>query len=320
MRCTMWMRAAFAVAAVTFANISTQAESLKVAYNQWAGFAPIFVAAEKGYFKDAGLDVEFVPFPGPGDSLAPLLAGHLDVSLTTPDNVVAMNANGGDIVCTYMIDMSNGADALVGKTSIATPADLKGKRIAATVGEVNHLLLLLALRSAGLTADDVTIVNMNPHDAGAAFVAGNLDAAVTWEPWVSKANSAGGHTIFSSANAPNLILDVVAVSRQTLASKKAAIKSFVSAMDKGLAFMKSNPDEAYPLAGKWLDVSGDEVKAMLDGVKLYTMKDNTTIFKDRTPIVEPLKTIAAFLASQGRIDAAPDVQKMVAPEIVLPAK
>jgi NitT/TauT family transport system substrate-binding protein len=295
-----------------------QAGTLVVAYNQWAGFAPVFVAKEKGFFEAAGVSVELKSFAGPGDSIAPLMAGHLDASLTTPDNVIAMNARGGTLRCVYMIDASDGADAVVAKKSIATVADLKGKKIGTTLGEVNHLLLLKALEKGGLTEKDVTLVNMSPDDAGAAFIAGNLAAAVTWEPWVSKAASeGGGYSIFTSADAPNLLLDVVAVSDQTLADRSADILALVQGIAQGVEYLKTNPAESYALAGKWLGVSGSEVEGMLGGVKLYTAADNVMIFEKRTPLVDPLKSISAFLLAQGKIEKQPDVEAMVVTSVAL---
>lgn len=306
---------ALVLAAIGSANIAV-AESLKVAYNQWAGFSPVFVAAEKGYFKEAGLDVELVAFPGPGDSLAPLLAGHIDVSLTTPDNVIIMNAGGADLVCTYMIDTSDGADAIIAKAGINKPADLKGKTVATTVGEVNHLLLLKALEAGGVKAEDVNIVNMNPDDAGAAFVAGSVDAAVTWEPWISQAKAAGGKAIFSSADAPNIIVDVMAMSKATLKNKFDAVAALAAGIDKGLAFMRSDPEAAYALAGKWLEIEAADVAGMLEGVKLYSAEDNAEILTKRTPLTGPLAAISAFLKSQNTIEAEPDVDAMVDDSLV----
>lgn len=297
-----------------------RAEKLVVAYNQWAGFAPVFVAKEKGFFDAAGVEVELKSFAGPGDSIGPLLAGHLDVSLTTPDNVIAMNARGGDLRCVYMLDASDGADAVVARKSIATVADLKGKKIGTTIGEVNHLLLLSALEKGGLTESDVELVNMSPDDAGAAFIAGNLDAAVTWEPWVSKAASeGGGKVIFSSADAPNLLLDVVAVRAETIEAKPDTIRAFNAAIAQGVDYMLAHPDESYALAGKWLSVSGPEVADMLGGVKLYTAADNVMIFEKRTPLTEPLKDISTFLQAQGKIERTPEIDEMVVGSMVLPA-
>jgi NitT/TauT family transport system substrate-binding protein len=217
-----------------------------------------------------------------------------------------------------MIDASAGADAVVAKKSVATVAALKGRKIGTTVGEVNHLLLLKALEKGGLAEKDVELVNLSPDDAGAAFIAGNLDAAVTWEPWVSKAAAeGGGHVVFSSADAPNLLLDVVAVTDETLAKKPQDVAALVKGIAKGVEYLKSNPKEAYELAGKWLSVPGADVEGMLGGVKLYTSADNVAIFEKRSPLVDPLKSISAFLKGQGKIESEPDVEAIVVGSVAL---
>lgn len=312
-----------ALAATLAASSAAQAAgTLTVAYNQWAGFAAVFVAQKQGYFAEEGVDVKLQSFAGPGDSLPPLVAGHIDVSLTTPDNVILLNNTAdADIVAVYMIDASEGADAIIGKAEIAGPADLKGKTVAVTVGEVNHLLLLKAMESAGLAESDVNMVDMSPDDAGGAFVAGNVDAAVTWEPWVSKALESGGRVVFSSKDAPNLLLDVVAVPRKLLDEKPEAVAALVRGIDRGLQFMKANPEAAYAMAGEWLDVPGPDVGAMLDGVKLYTREDNTGLLGTAEApgtLVDSLRAISAFLLARGKIGSEKDVAAMVDPRLVAP--
>ena len=300
---------------VAASALLAQAESLKVAYNEWAGFTPVFVAAEKGFFKQAGADVELVAFPGPGDSLPPLVAGHIDVSLTTPDNAILLAATAdAKVRAIYMIDASLGADALVARGGIKKPADLKGKTVAVTEGEVNHLLLLKALESAGMSESDIRIVNMNPDDAGAALVAGSVDAAVTWEPWVSKAVSAGGTKVFTSADAPNLLLDVVATTEAVIEAKPEQLMGLIKGLEKAVQYMKTNPDDAYALAGKWLNIEGSEVEAMLGGVKIYTWEENMPLMGvgvETAGLIGPLESIAEFLKSRGKIRDTPDVAAMV---------
>ena len=110
---------------------------------------------------------------------------------------------------------------MLAKKEITDVKAMKGKKVAATLGQCNHLLLQKALEKAGLTEKDIQLVNMNPDDAGAAFAAGKIDVAVTWEPWITKASNdkKGGHVIFSSKETPNLILDVLAISAKTRPEK-----------------------------------------------------------------------------------------------------
>lgn len=266
----------------------------KVGYNSWIGYISLFIAKEKGYFKDEGLDLQMQSFSSPGDGLAPLLGGQLDAHFTTADSVItALDKAPGRLEIVYMTDTSAGADAILAKSDIATPADLKGKTVAATAGQCNELLLRKALTKYGLVPSDIKLTNMNPDDAGAAFAAGKLDAAVTWEPWITKVQGEKkGHVIFSSKEAPNLILDVVAISDKTAKDKADETKAFLRALNKANELAISDPKAASEIAAKSLELKPEEVLEMLPKVKLYGATDNVAQMKG--PAIEVAKELAAF--------------------------
>jgi NitT/TauT family transport system substrate-binding protein len=292
-------------------------EVLKVGYNQWIGNAGIFVAMKKDLFKKHGVDVEFTEFPGPGDGVVPVIAGQLDGVMTTTDNVIliADKTGPGKMVQVFFSDTSAGGDAILAKPEIKTVSDLKGKTVAATVGQVNHLLLIKALQSAGLSEADVNLVNMDAEVAGAAFMAGKLDAAVTWEPWLSTGRSKGGNIVFSSAEAPNLILDTFAVNTKAVEKKSAEIAAFLAAVDEGVHLVLEQPDESAKLLAEVLSVSPDEVKEMLGGVKLYDLKDNAALYAD-TELVGVAQEVADFLHERKIIDKSMDVAPLFDGDLV----
>ena len=190
-----------ACAILVFGPLAVKAQSpLRVGYDSWVGHAGIFVAAEKGFFEKEGVKVELRSFPGPADTIPPTIADDLDIALTTPDTVLNVNANQKtDLINVAFIDVSTGADAIVVRNNIKDIAGLRNKKIAVTFGQCNELLLLEALASAGLKETDVHLVNMDADASAVVFAAGSLDAAVTWEPWISQVTSAGkGHVVFSS--------------------------------------------------------------------------------------------------------------------------
>ncbi|KYF67620.1 ABC transporter substrate-binding protein, partial [Sorangium cellulosum] len=239
----------------------------------------VFLANELELFKKAGLTVELKPFSNPGDTLAALAAGQLDVGLTTLQNLAVLHGNSeSDVVAIALVDSSNGADAVVAKESIATMADLKGKTVALTLGEVNHMLFLFGLEKSGVSPGDVKITSMSADDAGAAFVAGKVDAAVTWEPWITKATKNGGHVIFSSASMPDTITNSVAVQRSKLAAGGDAYTRLLGAIDQGVKTLRGEPDKAHPIIGKYLGASPEDVKGMLSGDKIYDLADNKQLF------------------------------------------
>jgi NitT/TauT family transport system substrate-binding protein len=298
-----------AIALLGFAEPVHAAAPLKpysVAYNAWIGSIAFFVAQQKGFFKDEGLDVQAKSFSSPGDGLKPLLGGQLDAALSTADSVLTVvDKAPGQLKVVYLTDTSSGADAILAKKDIATLQGMKGKKVAATLGQCNQLLLDKALEKAGLSEKDVQLVNMNPDDAGAAFAAGQIDVAVTWEPWITKvAGEKTGHVIFSSRETPNLILDVLAVSAQTASKKPAETRAFLRAMNRGYDFVQTHLDEAAAIAAKALEQSPDEVKAMLPKVTLYSAAKNAEVMGG--PAAEASKQVARFFKDHGVNDTVVD--------------
>lgn len=290
------------------AGLAQAGQTLKVGYNQWIGSAGMFVAMEKDLFKKHGVDVEFTEFAGPGDGVAAVIAGQLDGVMTTTDNVIliADKTGPGKMVQVFFTDTSAGADAIIAGEDYESVSDLKGKTVAATIGQVNHLLLIKALHSAGLSEDDVNLVNMDAEVAGAAFVAGKLDAAVTWEPWLTKGRSRGGNIVYSSADAPNLILDTFAVNADVAKSKADEIAAFIAAVDEGTQMVMDEPEASARILADFLSVSEADVKGMLSGVKLYDLEDNAELFEE-DDLKASAQEVADFLESREIITKPMDV-------------
>jgi NitT/TauT family transport system substrate-binding protein len=282
----------------------------RVGYNAWIGSIAFFVAQEKGFFRDEGLDVQTKTFSAPGDPLRPLLTGDLDAALSTADSVLTvLDKAPGQLRIAYLTDTSAGADAILARTNITDVKGLKGRKVAATLGQCNELLLDRALEQAGLTESDIQLVNMNPDDAGAAFAAGQIDAAVTWEPWITKVSGEKtGHVIFSSRETPNLILDVVAISRKSATSKTPETRAFLRAMNRGYAFVQDHRDEAAAIAGKYLEQTPDEVKAMLPKVNLYGPAKNVEVMGGSAP--DASRQVAKFFKDHKVNDTLVDVTSL----------
>lgn len=159
---------------------------LTMASNPFVGLAPFYVAMDKGFFKDCGLDFSMVDFDDSSASCSALLAGKVDLAYTTLDAaIIAESQYEEDMLdVTAIVDESAGADGILVKNDINSIADLKGKTVGVSINQTSHYLLMQALETAGLT-----------------------DAAVTWEPYLSNAVEQGvGKLIFSSKDAPVSIL------------------------------------------------------------------------------------------------------------------
>ena len=289
------------------ATLTTTAETLRVGYNNWVGYIGFFVAQEAGYFADAGLTVEGKSFSAPGEGIVPLINGDLDILLTTIDSVILKSdKTPGTLEIIYLNDTSNGADALIGSAGIDSVADLKGKKVGVTVGECNHLLLVKALEKSGLTEEDVQLANLDPDSAGAALKAGAVDAAVTWEPWISQViGDNGGSVLFSTRDAPNLILDCIAVS-DAAEENEEAVSKFIAAVNKGNEFAIANPEAAAAMVEDVVEIPADEIVLILNDITLYSGEAN--LDQMNGDAVEAAASIAEFFADRGIVAEDMDVE------------
>ena len=111
------------------------------------------------------------------------------------------------------MDASTGGDGLVATAEIQTVDDLAGKTVALDKSATSYFFFLQVLADSNITEDQINIVEMGNDAAGEAFIAGQVDAAVTWEPALSNCGEReGGHILVSSADYPKAIIDVLTVS------------------------------------------------------------------------------------------------------------
>ena len=306
------------VAAVVLSGAGLLADDsmkLTVGHDMWIGYAGYFVAKDKGFFEEAGLEIDAKPFANPGETLPAMIGGHLDLAMSTLQNItLAKLVTGEEIKVVFLFDTSNGADAIIAKDSISSVKDLKGKVVAATQGEVNHMLLMIALEQNGMKESDIEFINMSADDAGAAFLSGNVDAAVTWEPWVTKATASGGTVLFDSADTPDTILDGIALTPKTLSTKKAAVVAFIGAVDKGVDFLRANPEAAAMILSKALEASPEDALAMLETDKIYNLADNRELFAG--PAAESIAKVVKFLLANEMVSDAKDVDTILDPSLV----
>jgi NitT/TauT family transport system substrate-binding protein len=237
---------------------SAGAETLKLGHSTWVGYGPLYIAKDKGYFTDEGLDVELIVMEDPKVRFPALAAGQLDVAVTTVDTILNYLSDQQSYRYLFALDDSKGGDGIVAKKDITSIADLKGKSVAYAEGSVSQFYLGVLLKEAGLKLADVLTQNMTAGDAGAAFVAERVDAAVTWEPWLTRGKQApNGHLLVDSSTSPGLITDMAVTTPATLAARADDLKALYRAWIKAVEFQKSNPEEADQIMAKgvggWLD-------------------------------------------------------------------
>lgn len=269
-------------AAAVIVSTAAHAETLRLAHSTWVGYGPFYIAQEKGFFAAEGVDIELTIMENTPLKMGALMAGQVDMVASTVDEFPTYMKPGKPVKYVLAVDNSNGGDGVVSHKDISTVAELKGKTVAFEEGSVSQFFINALLREAGLTQADIQTVNMTATDAGFAFSANRVDAAVTWEPALSQgAATDHGHLLVSSAEKPGLIVDVVAVRAAFADEHKEELKGFVRAWGRALEFLKSNPDESFQIMAKgvggWLE-DPNEFKAVVTGIEYLDLAKNKEMF------------------------------------------
>jgi len=177
------------------------------------------------------------------------------------------------------IDVSNGGDGIVAKKAINSIEDLKGREIAFPSGLPSHFFLYSALKSRNMKMSDIKPISMDADAAGSAFASGKLDAAVTWEPWLSKAEEVGkGHVLINSKQLNGKIQDVLFMREDAIAKHPKEIDGFIKAWYKAIDFTQSNPKEAGAIMSKSLNLEEDKIAKLVTGIRYQDRNGNIEAF------------------------------------------
>ena len=276
-----WLRCAV-LATAAVCNVGAQAaEPLKIGYSDWPGWVAWQVAIDKGWFKESGVDVKFEWFDYSA-SMDAFAAGKLDAVTMTNGDALVTGSGGAKSIMVLITDYSNGNDILVAKPGIKSVADLKGKKVAVEQGLVEHLLLVNALKKAGLKESDVTLVNAKTNEIPQAFTAKDVAAAGVWQPIAGEALKAvpGSKAIYTSADEPGLIYDVLAVKPASAKIRRAEWLKVAKVWDRVVAYIadpKTQPDAVKIMAAK-SGVSAAEYLPLLNGTKLLSLEAAKKIY------------------------------------------
>lgn len=308
---------ALAVAAgLTFGGLTGQhpaaADTVKIAHSTWVGYGPLYIARDKGFFAKNGVDVELIVMEDPKERFPTLMADQIQMIASTVDTALLYMKHPDDFQYVIAIDDSDGGDGIVANKDIKTIADLKGKQVAVNEGSVSEFYLNVLLAKAGLKESDLNVVNMTAGDAGGAFVGKRVDAAVTWEPWLSRGKATDhGHLLVDSSTTPGLITDAIIVKTDWMKAHEKEVAAIVKSWNEAVDYYRAHPDESIEIMAKgvggWLKDPKD-FKDTLSGIKFYGRDDNKAFFgtKDKPgPLANTVQEAINVWSERGKLQVKP---------------
>lgn len=281
--------------------------------NSWVGYGPWYIALDQGYLEDEGIDLELFNYDE-SDYAALPSTGQVDGSnLSINDWLLNVDQHGYEMV--LVEDVSLTADAMIGGEGIDSVADLPGTEVAFGYGGVSALVFYDALAKNGIAPEEVTTINLEPADAGNALIAGQVNSAVTYEPYVSTvlAENADSKVIYSAGETPGLISDGLFVDPEYAEANPEVIEGLAAAWGKAVEFLLENEAEAQAIIGEATGIPEDQRATMFDGLQFYTLEDSAEMLGDGGAFLsETLPSIETAMIAAGIIDA----EVSVAPSLI----
>ncbi len=305
---TIMLAGAVAVAAPT--ALRAQETKVAIGISGWTGFAPLTLAKEAGIFKKNGLDVTIKKIPQKDRHLA-LASGDIQCAATTVETWLVWNASGIATKQIFQMDKSFGADGMVVRNNIASIKDLKGKTVAASApGTAPYFTLAWMLRKNGLSVKDVSVVNLEPAAAAQAFIAGQNDAAMTYEPYLSAVRDKpeAGKIIATTLDYP-MIMDTFGCTPKFIQDNEKAVRALTESYFEALTMIEKDKAKAYEIMGADVKQSGEQFGKSASYLRWQDREANRKFFSGELQAF--LKEAGELLLEVGIIKQMPDIDSTI---------
>lgn len=303
------------LAAFVAAGAAQAQTKVVIGISGWTGFAPLVLAKEAGIFAKNGLDVTIKKIPQKDRHLA-IASGDIQCAATTVETWIVWDAAGIKTKQIFQLDKSYGADGMVVRAATKSIKDLKGKTVAASApGTSPYFALAWFLKENGMSVKDVTVVNMEPGPAAQAFIAGQNDAAMTYEPYLSAVRDKpdAGKIIATTLDYP-MVMDTFGCTPAFLAANDDAAKALTKGYFEALEMIKTDQAKAYGIMGADVKQSGEQFGKSAGYLRWSDAAGNKKFFTGEWQAFSA--KAADLLFETGLIKSKPDLGTLIEPKYV----
>jgi NitT/TauT family transport system substrate-binding protein len=303
-------RVLFAATLAAAAASAAAQDKVTIGISGWTGFAPITLAAQAGIFKKNGVDATIKKIPQQSRHLA-IASGDIQCAATTVETWLVWNANGVATRQIFQLDKSFGADGMATRGNVAKIADLKGKTIGSQApGTSPYFVMAWMLKKNGLTPKDVTVVSIDPGPAAQAFLAGQYDAVMTYEPYLSsiRTKPEAGKIIATTLDYP-VVMDTFGCTPKYLAENSRAARAMTQSYFQALEMIAKEPQKAYDIMGADVKQSGEAFAKSAAYLRWQDRASNQKFFGGELQAF--LKEAGQVLLEIGVIKSVPDVNSTI---------
>ena len=310
-----------AIALLTFILIScvpAPLKPLRIGTNVWPGYEPLFLARELGYYGKT--PIQLVEYPNFDPNRA-YRNGEVELSATPMTGFLTLAPTHADVRAWLIMDISDGADAIVAKGAIANLQSLKGRRVGFDRSMLATFVLSRGLEQVGLSLKDVKIVSVELSDQEEAFKQGRVDAIVTFEPYRSNILNAGAKLLFDSTQIPGEVVDVLIGSESLLTTHATQLQVLIQGWFRALDYIKKNPEDAARRMARRQGVTPEQFLSSLKGLQLVTLEENQKLLgKTNSVLLKGTQRLSQFLVENKILKQDVDLNPLLDDRLVRDVK
>jgi NitT/TauT family transport system substrate-binding protein len=288
---------------------------LRLGMDLWAGYFPAVIAQHRGLMAAEGVALDVVPTRDTNALLAEFAAGRYDLIAVSLGDAITLTRSRPDVLVLLVADESAGGDQLLRAPGVPRRATAP-QRYGTNLGGFGELFIRAWHEREGIAPSDVVWTNIDASDVPAALAEGRIDFGHTWQPYAGQAAASGATAVFSSADTPGLILDVVLATRVDVQRQPEAYRGFVRAWFDAERRWRENPAAGHADAAAALGL--DPATVSLDGIKLYSLEDNREVMSGASdaPLASLIARYAAFFVQRGSLSTPPEPATMFDPALL----
>lgn len=259
----------------TAAVPSPEAGTFRMGTEPWLGYGPWWIAKDKDLFAANGVTTTVTSFDTDDQINAALVSGQIDGANIATHTALRLISSGTPITIVLLLDQSNSADAILAGAGVTSITDLKGKKVAYEEGTTSDILLRYALSQNNMTINDIAKVPTPAAQAGIAAIAKKVDAAVTYEPYLTAAlqQDSSFKLIYKAEALPGLIGDVFVVRNDYLAAHKGQVFALLKVWGAAVDYYRANTADGQAIIEKAVGANPGDLKTAFDGVQLYNLAE-----------------------------------------------
>ena len=286
--------------------------ALRIGTNVWIGCEPLYLARDLGHLNPKA--IQLVEYPSASEVHRAFRNQAIDGMVISLDELFGLAVDGLQPRIILVVDVSHGADVVVGRRGMRTMKDLKGKRVAVESGALGAFVLSRALALNRMHASDVKVVHLESNEQPSAFEKGQVDGAVTFDPYRAQLLRAGATTLFDSTQIPGEIVDLVAVRATVLDKQPKAIQALLAGWFRAIDYLKREPKDAARRMGLRQQTTGEQFLQALQGLHIPSRQENLRMLGGAKPeLAVSGRRLMALMLEAKLLRAPLEIEGVLAP-------